>query len=155
VPHATVVATNVATGVKTTQVSTSAGLYDIAPLLPGTYTVTAAASGFEKFKQENLDVQALHLTGLNIALQVGSANTEVTVTTAPPQLQTTNATLGGTIESSEYMALPLLVSGNQQRDITQFSNLLPGAQLNPAGRSSVIGGTQARVGEQYRRQSDQ
>jgi hypothetical protein len=149
VPRATVVATNVATGIKTTQVSTSAGLYDIAPLLPGIYTVTATAAGFQKFKQENMDVQALHLTGLNIALQVGSASTEVTVTTAPPQLQTTNATLGGTIESNEYMALPLLVSGNQQRDITQFSNLLPGAQLNPGGRSSVIGGTQARLGEEY------
>ncbi|MGA8939086.1 MAG: TonB-dependent receptor [Acidobacteriaceae bacterium] len=149
VPKATVVATNVATGIKTTQVSTSAGLYNIAPLLPGTYTVTAMANGFQKFKQENLDVQSLHLTGLNIALKVGSANTEVTVSSAPPALETTNATLGGTIESSEYMALPLLVSGNQQRDITQFSNLLPGAQLNPAGRSSVIGGTQARIGEEY------
>lgn len=149
VPQAAVVATNVATGVKTTQVSTSAGLYTIAPLIPGTYTVTAMAKGFEKFKQENMTVQALHLTGLNITLEVGVQNTEVTVTTAPPQLETTNATLGGAIESSEYMALPLLVSGNQQRDITQFSNLLPGAQLNPGGRSSIIGGTQQRLGEEY------
>ena len=47
------------------------------------------------------------------------------------------------------MELPLLVSGNQQRDITQFSNLLPGAQLNPGGRSSIIGGTEQRLGEEY------
>ena len=149
VPRATVTATNVETGVKTSQISTSAGLYNIGPLIPGTYTVTASANGFEKFKQENMAVQAIHVTGLNISLQVGSQGEEVTVSSAPPSLETTNATLGGTIESSEYMALPLLVSGNQQRDITQFSNLLPGAQLNPGGRSSIIGGTQQRLGEEY------
>ncbi|MEO6922594.1 MAG: TonB-dependent receptor, partial [Bryocella sp.] len=68
---------------------------------------------------------------------------------APPTLDTTGAVLGGTIENSVYAALPLLFSGSQQRDITQFSNLLPGAQVNPGGRSSIIGGTGQRVGELY------
>lgn len=149
VGQARVTATNVATGVKSTQVSTAAGLYNITPLIPGTYVVTATAQGFESFKQENIQVQALHATGLNITLTVGSQGEEVTVSSAPPSLETTNATLGGAIESTEYMSLPLLVSGNQQRDITQFSNLLPGAQLNPGGRSSIIGGTQQRLGEEY------
>lgn len=149
VPNAIVTATNVATRVQTTRPSSSDGLYNIAPLIPGTYTLTAKAKGFETFKQEHMEIQAMHSTGLNISLQIGSEATQVTVTMAPPQLETTNATLGGTIESNEYMALPLLVSGNQQRDVTQFSNLLPGAQLNPGGRSSVIGGTAERIGEEY------
>jgi hypothetical protein len=149
VPNVTVTATNVATGVETSRPTSEDGLFNIAPLIPGTYTVTATAKGFETFKQENMDVQAMHNTGLNISLKIGSESTQVTVSTAPPQLDTTNATLGGTIESNEYMALPLLVSGNQQRDVTQFSNLLPGAQLNPGGRSSVIGGTAERIGEEY------
>jgi len=149
VPGATVTATNVGTGVKTSRPTNSDGFYNIAPLLPGIYTVTVSAKGFENYVQDNMDIQALHETGLNVSLKIGSQNETVTVSDAPPQLETTNATLGGTIESSEYMDLPLLVSGNQQRDITQFSNLLPGAQLNPGGRSSIIGGTEQRLGEEY------
>ncbi len=119
------------------------------PLLPGTYTVTVTSTGFSNFQQENIVVDALDTFGLNITLKAGSQTETITVSDAPPALDTTNATLGGTIENSTYAALPLLISGGQQRDITQFSNLLPGAQVNPGGRSSIIGGTGQRVGELY------
>lgn len=149
VPNATVTATNVNTAVETTRPTSSGGIYDVSPLIPGTYTVTVTAKGFEKFVQNNMIIDALHVSGLNVTLKAGSQNETITVTDTPPALETTNATLGGTIENNVYMELPLLVSGNQQRDITQFSNLLPGAQLNPAGRSSIVGGTEARLGEVY------
>jgi hypothetical protein len=149
ISNASVTAINVGTNVATTRPTTSAGYYTIAPLIPGKYTVTVSASGFEIFKQENMVVDAMHTSGLNIVMRLGSQSLTVTVTDAPPALETTNAVLGGTMENDIYMDLPLMVSGNQQRDITQFSNLLPGAQVNPAGRSSVIGGTAARLGELY------
>jgi hypothetical protein len=149
VAGASVTATNIATGVITTRPTTSDGLYEISPIIPGTYTVTATASGFQKFVQNNMVVDAMHVTGLNVSMKVGSGSETIIVTSAPPALETTNATLGGAMESNVYMELPLLVSGNQQRDITQFSNLLPGAQLNPGGRSSIIGGTAQRLGEEY------
>jgi len=149
VANATVTATNVDTTVETAKPTSSGGIYDISPLIPGTYTITVTAKGFEKYVQDSMEIDAMHVTGLNITLKPGAASETVTVTDAPPVLETTNATLGGTIKSDEYMDLPLLVSGNQQRDITQFSNLLPGAQLNPGGRSSVVGGTAQRLGEEY------
>ena len=147
VPNASVTATNVGTGVQTTRPTSSGGLYDITPLTPGTYTIMVKAAGFESYKQENVDITAMHVSGLNITLKVGAQTEQVTVTDAPPSLETTNATLGSTIQGSEYLELPLLVSGNQQRDITQFSNLLPGAQTG--SRSSVVGGTETRLGELY------
>ena len=149
IPGATITATNVATGVVTTRVATGAGVYNIGALIPGVYTVTVSYSGFSSFKQENVTLDALDTVGLNVTLKTGSAGDTITVSDAPPVLETTNATLGGTIENSVYAALPLLISGGQQRDITQFSNLLPGAQVNPGGRSSIIGGTGQRVGELY------
>ena len=85
--------------------------------------------------------------GLNPVLKVGSQNDMVTVTDAPPSLDTANATLGDTISSDEFASLPLMVAGNQQRDITSFSNLLPGAQ--PGSRSSLFSGTANRVQEVY------
>jgi len=147
VPNATVTATNVGTGVQTTRPTSSGGLYDITPLIPGLYTITVKAAGFESYKQEKVDITAMHVSGLNITLKVGAQTDQVTVTDAPPQLETTNGTLGSTIQGAEYLELPLLVSGNQQRDITQFSNLLPGAQVG--SRSSVVGGTETRLGEVY------
>ena len=149
VPRATVTALNVATGVQTIRISSSDGLYDITPLIPGTYTITVSAKGFETFKQENLTVDAMNALGLNVSLKTGSEATTITVTDAPPALETTNSTLGGTIENSVYTELPVMIAGSQQRDITQFSNLLPGAQVPPGGRSSIIGGTAQRLGELY------
>src|SRR5438309_2261183 len=149
VPSATVTALNVATGVETVRTASSSGVYTLSPLLPGTYTVTVVSAGFTTFRQENVVVDALANVGLNVTLQVGSQSETLTVSASPPALDTTSAVLGGTIENSTYAALPLLIAGGQQRDITQFSNLLPGAQVNPGGRSSIIGGTGQRVGELY------
>jgi hypothetical protein len=149
IPNADVTATNTATGVVTKRPSSSSGLYNLSPLLPGSYTLTVTAPGFSTFKQQNITVDALASVGLNVTLQTGAITDTITVSDAPPQLNTTDAALGGTIENSTYTALPLLISGGQQRDITQFSNLLPGAQVNPGGRSSIIGGTGQRVGELY------
>lgn len=138
IPHVLVTATNNATGVSTARETSSAGLYTISPIVPGTYTVTASAPGFQGFKQENFSIDALKLTGLNIALSVGSENQQVTVTDVPPALETTNAVLGGVMENQTYENLPLQMSG-QQRDPTAFAALLPGVQGGT--RAPVIGGT--------------
>ncbi len=151
---AKVVATNVATGVSTTQPTTSEGVYAIQPLIPGTYTITISAPGFKSFTQEKVLVNAMQEVGLNARLEPGQATQTVTVTTAPPELDTTNAVLGATMATSDYTKLPVMLqvagsSGLQQRDITQVSNLMPGAQVPPGGRSSIVSGTAQRLGEVY------
>ena len=149
VPAATVTARNVGTGVVTIRTSSSDGLYNIAPLIPGSYTLTVTAAGFSTFQQENLTVYALNNLGVNVTLKTGTQSETVTVSSAPPMLETTNPTLGGTIDNNYIQKLPIMIAGLQQRDITQFSNLLPGAQVPPGGRSSIIGGTGQRLGELY------
>ncbi|HEV2576976.1 MAG TPA: carboxypeptidase regulatory-like domain-containing protein [Acidobacteriaceae bacterium] len=146
IPNATVTATNNATGVSEKRQTTSAGLYTISPIVPGTYTVTATAQGFDTVSQKNLTVNALVMTPLDITLTVGSTATEVTVTTEPPQLETTNATLGMTIENAAYSGLPLIMNG-AQRDPTAFGTLAPGAQ--GGSRLPVIGGTGNYLGQLY------
>ncbi len=146
IPGAEVSATNQATGVVTTRKTTSDGLYTISPILQGTYTVKVAAPGFAEFVQKNLTVDALRLTGLNINLQIGSQGQEVTVTEAPPALETTNASLGGVIENTTYTNLPIQMGG-QQRDATAFATLLPGSQ--GGARAPIIGGTSNYTAELY------
>jgi hypothetical protein len=146
VPNASVSATNQASGVVTTRPSSSGGLFSINPLIPGTYTVSVTAAGFQGYTQQNLVVDALKVTGLNITLAVGRADQTVTVSEAPPRLDTTNATLGGVIENATYQNLPLQMNG-QQRDPTAFATLLPGAQSG--ARAPIIGGTGNYIAEIY------
>ena len=136
IPSATVTATNDATGVITTRTSDGSGIYQISPIIVGTYTVEVSAKGFQKSVQQNVTINQNQTFGLNATLEVGSETMAITVTEAPPALETANAQLGGTISATEFGDLPVMVSGNQQRDITSFSNLLPGAQAG--SRSSLF-----------------
>src|SRR5207245_11640625 len=107
VPRATIVAANTSTGVKTERQTTGAGLYNLSPLVPGEYTVTVSLSGFQTLTQQHVVVDALSVVGLNLTLQVGSAAQEVTVSAAPPQLNTADARMGQTMRNEVYTSLPL------------------------------------------------
>ncbi len=91
----------------TTRETSSSGDFDVTPLDPGIYTVTVVAKGFEKQTQKNVHVNALEIADYNPVLTVGSATETVTVNTPPPQLETSNATLGATMEQEMYSALPI------------------------------------------------
>jgi hypothetical protein len=146
IPNATVTVTNNATGVALTRQTTGDGLYTVSPILPGIYTVKVKAPGFSDFIQRNLTANALAMTALNISMKVGAADTTVEVTDAPPQLVTTNATLGLTIENTTYANLPLALNG-QQRDPTYVASLSPGATAG--ARLPIIGGTGNYLGQLY------
>jgi hypothetical protein len=99
VPGAIVTATNDPTGISTSRTTSSAGVYQISPLIVGTYTVTVSAAGFETEKQENVMLNENQIFGFNPVLKIGSQKETVTVTAAPPALDTANAVLGATIQS--------------------------------------------------------
>jgi Carboxypeptidase regulatory-like domain/TonB dependent receptor-like, beta-barrel len=146
VPNATVTATNMATNVTTQRTSSSAGLYTIAPLPPGTYSVRVEAKGFRALKQDNLAVNALGVLGFNPVLTIGEAAETVEVSAAPPVLNTTNATIGLVMENTTYANLPLQMN-NAQRDATAFASLAPGAQAGT--RVPIVGGTGNYLGQLY------
>jgi hypothetical protein len=146
IPHATVSAMNDATHVVTTRETTGNGLFTMSPIPPGVYTVTVSAPGFSKHVQQNFSIDALVLTALDVKMEVGQQDTSVTVTEAPPALETTNATLGLTIDNENYANLPLQMN-NAQRDPTAFGALAPGSQGGT--RLPVIGGTGNFLGQLY------
>ena len=94
IPGATVTATNPATGLATTRTTTDAGFYVLSPLVPGEYKVTVTAKGFEELLQEHVVVNAMAVVGLNLTLTVGSATQEITVSAAPPALETVQRPVG-------------------------------------------------------------
>ncbi len=146
VPHATITITNDATHEATVRDSTDAGFFSIAPVLPGTYTVEVAASGFKTLVQDNVVVDALQIRTISPVLAVGTASQTVTVTGAPPVLDTADATISLTMENTTYSNLPIQING-LQRDPTAFGTLAPGAQ--GGSRLPVIGGTGNYLGQLY------
>ena len=139
IPGAKIDVSNIATNVVISRTATSSGYYVVSPLPPGTYTVTVSAPGFSQLLQENVNVDALQTTTFNPKLKLGLITETITVTTAPPPLQTANAVLGGTIENEVYSQLPVAMSSANPRDPTAFAALQPGAQ--PGGRSGIFDGT--------------
>ena len=128
------------------RLDTGAGFFNISPLQPGTYTVQIAAKGFKTLMQDNVVVDALQISTISPVLAVGTESQTVTVTAAPPVLDTADATLGLTVENDTYSNLPIQSNG-QQRDPTAFGTLTPGAQGGT--RLPVIGGTGNYLGQLY------
>jgi len=147
IPNATITITNKATGISTTQNATSAGYYVVSPVLPGTYSVQVEAKGFKTLIQDNVVVNALQVRTFDPVLAVGTESQTVTVTAAPPVLDTADATLGLTIENDVYSNLPIQMTGSQKRDPTAFGSLTPGAQGGT--RLPIVGGTGDYLGQLY------
>ncbi len=146
IPDAIVAATNNATNVASQRTTTSSGLFTIAPLPPGIYSLTVQAPGFRGLKQDNLVVNALGVLTFNPVLTIGETTETVIVTAAPPVLNTSNATVGLVMENTTYANLPLQMN-NAQRDATAFASLAPGAQGGT--RLPIVGGTGNFLGQLY------
>ncbi|MGD0681024.1 MAG: carboxypeptidase regulatory-like domain-containing protein [Terracidiphilus sp.] len=133
IPGASVTAINDNTGIASNTTTTGAGDYNFPNLDPGIYTVTTSAKGFEKLTQKGIHVNAMEAQTYSPVLTVGGSSVEITVTTALPQLETSNAQLGSTMESEVYSELPIEMGSYgspDQRRATDFVYLMPGVQGN-------------------------
>jgi hypothetical protein len=133
IPGAVVTAIDDATGTVTKMTTTGAGDFNFSNLDPGIYTVSTTAKGFEKLVQKNIHVNAMEMQAYNPALVVGGGSVEIVVTDQPPQLETSNATLGSTMEQDTYAELPIEMGAYGQADqrrATDFVYLMPGVQGN-------------------------
>jgi len=129
-------ATNVNTGFTRTAPVNGEGEFRIDYLPVGKYTVQAEAATFERYLQQNLALDVDQTLSLDIKLVVGAQDTTVTVTEAPPQVNTSDAVLGRTIESDEIIGLPL-VNRNAYAELS----LTPGVMANSMSPTTNPTGT--------------
>jgi hypothetical protein len=139
IPNATVTAKDLSTGYKIVQHTSSGGLYAIPSLPPANYTVTVDAGNFKTLVHQNVTVDALAVVTLNLQMSVGDASETVTVSTEPPQLDTTNGSLDVVLPETTYSALPLAVSGGPKNPMG-FVSLLPGTGPGTSGIPALNGG---------------
>jgi len=137
---ANVAAVNTDTKTTYTAVTTDNGNYYIPYVLPGTYTVTVKAGNFKSAVQEKVLMLASQVFNQNFALQVGAVTDQVVVSSAPPQLETEDASGNTTIGSREIENIPL--NGGQ---IYSLIGTTPGSQVT-YGANTQLNGYNAQSG---------
>ena len=125
---ATVTVTDVQRGVARTLTTDQAGEYLAPDLLPGTYSVRAVATGFKTVERTGLLLEVKQDIRVDLVLQPGDQAQTVTVTEEAPQIETTNATLGGTLNNETINELPL-----NGRNYQNLLVLRPGMMIYPGG----------------------
>lgn len=94
-----------------TGTSNEAGRYIFVNIEPATYDVVFSKPGFATRKVNRQEIQIGRILTINAALEVGSVNSVVEVSTAPgAELQTVNATVGTTVTGPALTNLPIFGS---------------------------------------------
>src|SRR5690348_15752400 len=107
VANAAVSVVDVARGVTRALLTDDAGQYFATNLNPGTYTIRAEAKGFRTVEHSGGLVEVGQNVRVDLILQPGEQTQTITVTAEIPAINTTDATLGGTIRNQTINALPL------------------------------------------------
>ena len=118
---ATVSVIDVARGITRTLTTDDAGAYVANDLTPGTYTVRAEAKGFRTVEHSGVLVEVGQNVRVDLIVQPGEQTQTVTVTGEIPAIDTTDATLGGTVSNQAINELPL-----NGRNFQRLLQLRPG-----------------------------
>ncbi len=115
------------TGTKTTAPAATnpTGYYEVPLLLPGTYEVTAEATGFKKLVRSGLTLGLGEQQKVNLTLEVGAASESVTVSAESAILDTSTTVSGKTLSTREIMDLPILAN-----DILVQARMVAGVQTS-------------------------
>src|SRR5438445_7604286 len=115
-------------GVARTLTTDDAGEYNAPSLIPGTYIVRAEAKGFKRLERQNVALEVGKEIRVDLTVQPGEQTQSVTVTEAIPLVETTNATLGGTLNNADINDIPL-----NGRNYQNLLSLRPGVMIQPGG----------------------
>ncbi|MGA7589497.1 MAG: carboxypeptidase-like regulatory domain-containing protein, partial [Candidatus Sulfotelmatobacter sp.] len=132
VAGATVVVTDVQRGTSRVLTTDQAGAYAAPDLAPSTYKIRVEAKGFRAVERPSIVIEVATDVRADFALQPGQVTETVVVEEEVPLVNTTSATLGGTLSNEEINDLPL--NGRNYENLLQ---LRPGVMRYPGGGFST------------------
>src|SRR3954453_1460742 len=148
VPSVTVTATQTETNFTRSAQTNHLGKYVI-PLLPvGNYRIEISATGFKKFEQSGIVLDLDRTARVDCTLEIGAMTQTISVTSDAPAVNTSDATIGRTVENTEIVTLPLV-----NRDVYSLLNLTAGVdrvetenQLGSPTITTVVNGSASGTG---------
>ncbi len=120
IPAANITVTEITTGVSTTQQTNGQGFYLISNLQAGTYKLRADKAGFGGYERTGIVIQVGQPTTIDMTMKVGAESQQVTVTGAPPLVDTSNETVSFAITPQFTEEMPL-----DDRQVLQLIALAP------------------------------
>jgi hypothetical protein len=133
VSDASVLVTDVATGIARTVTTNSSGSYVVPGLLVGDYRAECRAATFQTVSVLPFRLEVGLERALNFSLRPALVATTVEVVSAQVMLNTTSAVIGSVIEGTQIQNLPL-----NGRDWNSLSALVPGAINSGVGDQHSI-----------------
>lgn len=121
VAGATVTARDVAQGTSWTTQTDGAGVYDFPRITVGDISLRVSATGFATQQRTPFALVLNQVARVDFRLAVGQVNETVSVSGAPPLLQTDSSVNSTVLDSQAATSLPLAT-----RDINQLTLLVPG-----------------------------
>lgn len=118
-------------------VSDSQGNYEIPGLTYGTYRVEAALAGFKKFVAGDIRLSSSQIRRVNIVLEVGAVEAEVTVSGRAAALETEQGKVSVELSGQQYKTLP--IAGNRYSGTAPVLATLPHVQPVAGGGFSGAG----------------
>jgi hypothetical protein len=135
VPGVAVVVKEDATGRTYETVTDLAGRYTVTALLAGTYSVKATLAGFKTAEAKDVRVAPGQPVNIPLALEVGSLEETVNVTSSAELINTQTATVASTLNSDQLTRMP-----TPTRNALNAVAFLPGVNTPGANRDSTING---------------
>ena len=128
IPNANVAITDISTQVNHTTKSDKAGVYVFPGLITATYKLSVTAPGFKTYEQSGIVLEIGSSITINVALQVGMADTKVEVHSEGLALQTEDPSFKQTIDSKDITEMPL---NSASRQITGLLAVSGGSATAP------------------------
>ena len=134
VAAAAVTALNIDTGVTTSTLTNSSGVYVFPSLPPGKYQIASAHTGFRRAVVSNIELAVGSRITVNMGLELGQTSEAVEVRAAATEVNVSTATLGSAMESQRILGLPLV--GRNAYDLLSTQ---PGVVINGTNGVNING----------------
>ncbi len=133
IPGATITITNLGTNEVRKLTSGPAGTYSAPDLDPVLYKVEVEMQGFKKGVVENVKVDTASTTAVNVTLQTGSVDTQVTVAAEAAMLNVESGTTSSTVTARELQDVPLV-----NRSVLDLAMVQPNVSGDPGSENPLI-----------------
>jgi len=122
-PGVEITAENIKTGLTQSTVTNERGRYRIERLPRGFYTLTAVMQGFKTTVRKGLELFGGAVTSVNLTMEIGTLEEEVTVIGVTPIVETTRSEVSTVMTEKELLSYP-----QQNRNYLHLMQYAPGTQ---------------------------
>src|SRR5579864_866897 len=139
VPNAQVTVTGENTNTVFKTVSSESGDFVINYLMPGSYRIQFAASGFKEYVENGVQLQINQQRRIDPSLQVGQVSESVEVSAAAAQVNYVSPEIGQVVDADQLINLPELATNSRGRSPFLLAKLLPGVTTNGNTYTNING----------------